>query len=209
MGYSRVYARAHTPESVRKLNSSALEVFESGVARPPLGCEFALNPHNPRTYAHKAWVAPRACRQCGLGSIGLCDSLCRRSNDWWAHRKPLQRACCALLPLGAHKGVRAQARACAFAWVCACASLRACAPALLGPSACATCVSAYVCVSFAFACAYARLGMATQACTTRGYSRAAPLVLAGHQRRVLGEYPRGTVAALKAYSCSWGILWGT
>jgi hypothetical protein len=50
--------RARAPESARKLNSSALWGFESGAAQPPLGCEFALNPHNPRTHAHESLGCP-------------------------------------------------------------------------------------------------------------------------------------------------------
>jgi hypothetical protein len=89
-----------------------------------------------------------------------------------------------------HACVLARVRACASAWMRGGPS--ACALALAHLRARSACVRVYEC-SFAcvhlrvFICvcvplrAYARLCSATQACTTLGYSWAAPLVLAGYQ----------------------------
>ncbi len=87
-------------------------------------------------------------------------------------------------------------RACAFTsvWACACVCVRLCVCASAwmraGPSACASCVRACLCVRLSTLCVCVHIRVRTCGRDINGTRR----VLVGHSM---------------AYSCSWGVLWGT
>jgi hypothetical protein len=100
-----------------------------------------------------------------------------------------------------HFRVRMRVFVCAS--LCVCVRLRVHARGPICACARASCVCAAVCVC-AFTCA--RAAVLPRRALLKGYSRAAPLVLAGHQP--YSESTRGHSSGSLGV-CSWGVLRGT
>ncbi len=149
----------HAPESARKLNSSALVVSRAMPFSFRLGV-------NPTKQEHQA------------AGLLVAHTHTRLKPGWRARVLTVRTGLDRSVPRSLHVARRIESRYSTPAVHCCIVASRH----ALGSARACTCLCWRLCVC-ARSRAHARLGIATQGCTTQGYSRAAPLVLAGHQRR--------------------------